>query len=174
MNEILEEIRTRVRQENLCDSCEESGCKASMDGVPFPRVIVDANKAFPSHKIEGKRCDCILFFMNIAEDMLITVPIELKSGSVDTSEAFEQLQRGADFVSRFAPEVPSPICCLPVLIHDRGMHKKQFKVLNVKKVNFGGTPMTIETARCDDPKNLASALKRSLRSFTTASIRAKR
>ena len=142
-----------------------------MDGVPYPRVLVNANKAFTDHKIEGKRCDCILFFINVAEDMLITVPIELKSGSVDASEAFEQLQRGADFVRRFAPEDPSSIQCLPVLIHDRGIHKRQFSVLNVKKVNFRGTLMTIETARCDDSRNLASALKRGLRSFTTASTR---
>ena len=60
--------------------------------------MVDANKAFPAHKIGGKRCDCIVFFMNAAEDRLVTVPIELKGGSVDASEVFEQLQQGASFM----------------------------------------------------------------------------
>ena len=139
-----------------------------MDGVPFPRVIVDANKAFTDHKIEGKRCDCILFFMNIAEDKLISVPIELKSGSVDASEAFEQLQGGADFADRYAPKNRDSIC-RPILIHGQGIHKQQLNWLNGKKVNFRGIRLTIETARCNHPKNLANALEKDPRVSTNAS-----
>ena len=157
MNEILEEIRTRVRQENLCDSCEESGCKASMDGVPFPRVIVDANRAFEAHQIAGNRCDCILFFMESAEGSLFTVPIELKNTKVDASEVFDQLQGGADFADCVAPRDRNSIC-RPILIHGPGIHKSQQKKLNRFKVRFRGTDSTIERGRCDRPRNLANAL----------------
>ena len=159
MNEILENIKENVGEENLSESCEENDCIASLEAVPLPRVVVDANKAFPAHKIGGKRCDCIVFFMNAAEDRLVTVPIELKGGSVDASEVFEQLQQGASFADRFVPRNHNSICS-PILIHGQGIHKSQQKKLNRAKVRFRGTDCTIERGRCDRPRNLANALSR--------------
>lgn len=63
MNEILFRIQQNVGAENATTSCKESGCEASLADVPFARVIVVANKAFPVNKMEGKRCDYILFFL---------------------------------------------------------------------------------------------------------------
>ena len=157
MNEILENIQENVGEENLSASCEENDCIASLEDVPMPRVVVDVNKAFPAHRIEGKRCDCIVFFMNAAEGRLVTVPIELKGGSVDASEVSEQLQGGADFADCFAPKNRNSIC-RPILIHGQGIHKNQQKKLNRAKVRFRGTDCTIERGRCDRPRNLANAL----------------
>ena len=157
MNEILENIKKNVGVENLCDSCEENDCKASLEDVPLSRVLVDANKAFEAHQIVGNRCDCILFFMNSTEESLFTVPIELKNGDVDASEVFAQLQQGAYFADRFAPRNRDSIC-RPILIHGPGIHKSQQKKLNRAKVRFRGTDCTIERGRCDRPRNLANAL----------------
>ena len=157
MNEILECIKEKVGTGNLCDSCEENNCKASLEDVPLSRVVVDANRAFEAHQIAGNRCDCILFFIRSAEDSLFTVPIELKNGDVDASEVFAQLQQGASFADRFAPSNCNSIC-RPILIHGPGIHKSQQKKLNRAKVRFRGTDCTIERGRCDRPRNLANAL----------------
>ena len=159
MNEILENIKENVGADNLCDSCEENDCKASLEGVPQSRVLVGANKAFEAHQVTGNRCDCILFFMDSVDDSLFAVPIELKSGKVDASEVFEQLQQGANFADRFAPRNRDSIC-RPILIHGPGIHKSQQKKLNRNKVRFRGAACTIERGRCDHPRNLANVLEK--------------
>ena len=159
MNEILDKIRSRVGKANLSDSCRRGGCRVSMENMPSPsyRVVVDADLAFPTHQMEGKRCDYVLFFIGTTNDTLITASIELKSGSVDASEASEQLQRGADFANRFAPK-DGTSSCYPVLFHGNRIHRQELKVLNRTKVHFRGLLMTITTARCGKSKNLAHAL----------------
>ena len=89
-----------------------------MTDVPSPRIVVDADLAFPAHKIEGKKCDFILFFFENAGRFL-TVTVELKGGNVDASEAQEQLQKGADFANRVMPADVNSICS-PILIHEKG------------------------------------------------------
>ncbi|MDE0297591.1 MAG: hypothetical protein OXN17_03060 [Candidatus Poribacteria bacterium] len=163
MNEILAEIRLRVCVENLARSCKEEGCEASLEDIPYPRVVVDANKAFPAQAMEGQRCDYILFFMNAAEDTLFTVPIELKSGKVDASEAINQLQGGAAFANRFTPTSFRSIC-RPILFHGtRRIHEEERKELGRKKISFRDDKLTVKTARCSKSKNLAIALSRDLR-----------
>ena len=128
-----------------------------MEDVPPRRVVVDADRAFPAHGMEGRRCDYVLFFMRVSKDALFGVPMELKSGSVDASQVSEQLQQGADFVHRFMPTVVKSFCH-PVLFHGRGLHPKQRKTLNRAKVRFRGRELTITTARCNRPKNLSRVL----------------
>ena len=36
MNEILENIKENVGEENLSESCEENDCIASLEAVPLP------------------------------------------------------------------------------------------------------------------------------------------
>ena len=108
MNEVLDGIRSHVGAENLSNSCRRDGCRVSMEDMPPCRVVVDADRAFPAHKMEGKRCDYVLFFISAAKGTLFAVPIELKSGGVDASAVSEQLQRGAEFADRFAPKASSP------------------------------------------------------------------
>ena len=158
MNEVLDKIRSQVGTENLSNSCSRDGCRVSMEDVPSRRVVIDADRAFPAHKMEeGKQCDYVLFFTNTGQDTLFAVPMELKSGGVDASEVSEQLQRGAEFVGRFVPSAFRAICN-PILFHGKSIHPKQRKTLNRAKVLFHGRQLTIKTARCNQPRNLARAL----------------
>ncbi len=129
-----------------------------MEDVPSPRVVVDADRAFPAHGMEGKRCDYVLFFVGGSKDTLFGVPMELKSGTVDASEVSEQLRRGAEFVRRFTTRGSKSICH-PVLFHGKGIHPKQRKTLNRAKVRFRGRELTITTARCNRPRNLSRVLE---------------
>lgn len=157
-SEILDAIRTRVGEENLTRSHRRKGCSVSMEDVPYPRVAVDADLAFPSHGIKRGRCDLILFLFD-AEQSLVTIPLELKGGNVGASDAHEQLQQGANFADCMAPKAFES-SCRPILFHGKGIHPKQLKTLNRLKVNFRGRKLTVKLARCNRPKNLALALKR--------------
>ena len=157
MNEVLDKIRTQVGAENLSDSCRRDRCQVSMEEIPSRRIVADADRAFPAHRMEGKRCDYVLFFISAAKDTLFAVPMELKSGGVDASEVFEQLQRGAEFADLFVPKA-FRTSCHPVLFHGKSIHPKQRKTLNRAKVLFRGRQLTIKTARCNQPRNLARTL----------------
>ena len=133
-----------------------------MTDVPFPRVVVDADRIFDTQRTrrqgkQEKHLDYLLFFVAVGADTLVAAPIELKSGDVDASKASKQLQQGATFADRVAPD-GSEIVCLPILFHGKGMHPQQRKVLNRTKVVFRGRRLTIKTARCGRPGNLAQAL----------------
>ena len=151
----LSGIRTRIGAENCGKSCSRGGCRVDLTNVPAARVIVDADKAFPAHEQEGKRCDFILF-VDRDDGRLLAAPVELKSGRTKVSETVEQLRGGADFAACFAP--PRNADCLPVLIHGKGLHRKERDTLNRAKVAFRGREWTVRTARCGRPRNLARIL----------------
>ena len=73
----------------------------------------------------------------------------------------EELRTLIDEAKRFAErftKTASRSLCLPVLFHGRSIHPKQHKTLNRAKVRFRGRQLTIKTARCCQPGNLACAL----------------
>ena len=156
MSEALDRIRTTVGPENCVGSCSRDGCRVDMTGLPADRVIVDADRAFPAHALDGKRCDFVLFAERSKAPFLVA-PVELKSGDVDVSEVVKQLRSGAAFAERIA-ESPSDAVCQPVLLHGKGLHPAQRKTLGRDKVVFQGRKLTVKTARCGSPRNLARVL----------------
>ena len=158
-NKILSQIRKQVGTESLSESCSRDGCQVYMTGVPSPRIVVDVDLASQVHGISGKRCDYILFFTNTTKDTLVIVPVELKSGGINASTASEQLQRGVEFAERFTRiKMDVKSVCHPVLFHGKSIHEKARKALNRAKVRFRGQQLTIKTARCNRPGNLAGVL----------------
>ena len=149
MSEVLNEIRIRVGEENLSTLRSRSGCGVNMTEAPSPRVVIDADRAFPAHGMAGKRCDYVIFFCDTANNCLVAVPIELKGGDVKASEVSEQLQEGANFAERFTPETTETVC-LPCLFH-KGIHKREFQQLQRASVRFRGEGKPIKTARCNSP-----------------------
>ena len=123
------------------------------------RIVVDVDRASRTHEITGRRCDYILYFTRSDCDTLVMVPIELKSGGVDASIASEQLQRGVELAERFMRNrIDVRSVCHPVLFHGKRIHEKARKALNRAKVRFRGRQLTIKTARCGQPGNLANVL----------------
>ena len=114
-----------------------------MTGVPSSRVIVDVEGVFASRGVAGKRCDFVLFLQS-AGDVLVIVPMELKSGDADASQVAEQLQAGAEFAAGIVSKTPAPIF-RPVLFHGQGLHPKQRRELNRAKVRIQGVDVSIET-----------------------------
>lgn len=167
---ILSGIRLQVGTVNLSKTCSRDGCRVSMKDVPTSRVLVDADCAFSAHNIEGRRCDYVLFFIGAAEDTLVMVPMELKSGNVDASAASEQLQASAEFADRFTRDHSGiKPTCRPILFHGNRIHEKDRKALNRAKVTFRNQQLTIKTARCNQRRNLSRVLN--LKLSTTSAMR---
>ena len=156
MNKALADIRTKVGEENLSRSCSGDGCQVYMTDVPSPRIIVDVERVFQSRGLAGRRCDFVLF-LQTARNALVIVPVELKSGHADASQVAGQLQAGAEFAAGIVSKTTNPIF-RPVLFHGRKLHQKERNDLNRTKVRIQGVELSIKTARCGRPRNLAQAL----------------
>lgn len=118
LHEALEEIRQQVA-DNKPASYTKKGCSVSMADLPSERVILDVDRAFPTDKAETNQCDFILFYIAPDQSSLVGVPMELKGGDVDASEAIAQLREGARIVDNFTPRIiksglPSLQICLVV------------------------------------------------------------
>ena len=160
-NDVLDRIRSAVGTSNVSDSCSSKKCRVYMTDVPFPRVVLDVDCASPPGHSTENQCDYVLFFVASGAGRLVAAPIELKGGGVDASTATAQLQQGARVVERVVKDVApaeSDTVCLPILFHGDSIHPQQRKVLNRAKVRFRGRNLTIKTARCGRPRNLAQAL----------------
>ena len=151
--DLLDSLRSRIDADHRITSCGGRGCRVDMAGVPAPYVIVDADEAFPAHGI-----DRVLFLLGPAPRRLVSAPIELKSGGLNASHVADQLQGSIEFVNRVAPP-GAPLACRPILVHGHGLHPKQRKALGRIKIRFRGQRLTIATARCNRPGNLATALQ---------------
>ena len=57
------------------------------------------------------------------------------------------------------PRPTARLKCRPILIHGRSLDRRERKTLNRAKIRFRGQHLTIATARCGRPKNLAGALQ---------------
>lgn len=115
-SDVLDRVRERIGEENLCNSCRSKGCRVYLEGIPGNRVLANADLAFPAHNFKGKRCDHLLFYFDDNQTNCLSVLIELKSGVVDASDVSEQLQQGANFVDCIEPK-DSRTKCRPVLLY---------------------------------------------------------
>ena len=156
MSGVLDRIRDRVGRECLTDSCSRDGCEVDMETARGNLLAVDADMAFPAHRIAGKRCDFVLF-LHHANTAVVAAPVELKSGRIKADGAADQLRAGAAFADRVAPPRPD-IECRPILFHSNDLGRQQRAALGRHKIEFRGRSVTIRTARCGRPRNLAAAL----------------
>ncbi len=157
MSAALDRIREKADDDHCCESCNRDGCRVDLNSAPSPRLIVDADSAFPARGVKGPRCDFILF-LSRGGGVLTVAPIELKSGGVDASKAVAQLRAGAAFADRLS-QGEDDADCQPILFHGKKIHRRQRAVLAQEKVNFRGRKLTVKTARCGRPGNLASVLE---------------
>lgn len=156
MNHTLQYIQDKVGAENCSRSCSRDKCGVDLYDITLDRVIANADSKGLGTFFPCKRCDFILFFEN-SDGTVVIAPLELKHGRAEANSTAEQLQAGACFAERMIPESCCPIC-QPILFHGRRLHPVQRKELNRAKVRFRGAQLTIQTAKCGQPGNLAKAL----------------
>ena len=149
-NEILENIRDQVGRENLFNgnSFRRGRCSVNLTGVSEnDRVVVDLDKVFPSGQRVRNQCECILFYFDATANFVV-VPIELKDGEVDASEASNQLKGGAAFAVDYIPSGSKSVC-YPFLFHN-GISKAEVRQLSKSqsRIRLQGKSYEIKTARC--------------------------
>ena len=158
LSEVLDEIRKRVGKENLTKSCGGDKCDVDMTDVPHPRIVVDVERVFLVNKRKGKRCDQVLFYVDWTRSKLVVVLIELKSGNVDATDVFQQLQGGAKFADEVVPQ-DIETTCIPVVFHGKRIHHAQLRKLKRNEVRFRRQKFPVRKEGCGRTKNLASVLK---------------
>ena len=97
LHEALEEIRQWVGDKKATSPYTKKGCRVSMANVPTERVVLDVDLAFPTGRADTNQCDFVLFYIDTTQNNLVGVPMELKRGDVDASEAIAQLQEGGAY-----------------------------------------------------------------------------
>ena len=159
LHEALEEVRRWVGNRSATSYIRE-GCRVSMANIPSERVVLDVDLAFPTGRTDTNQCDFVLFYIDTVQNNLVGVPMELKRGDVDASEAVAQLQEGARIVDSCTPNDVEMNLVL-VLVHGGSMHRSQRNRLRTSRIRFRGEEFPINTARCGHQGNLAQALAKS-------------
>lgn len=158
LSEVLDEIRKQVGEENLTNSCSDKGCRVDMTDVPRERIVVDVERVFRVNQRKGRRCDRMLFYADLASSTLVVVLIELKSGNVNATDVFQQLQGGAKFADEVIPR-NIETTCIPVVFHGKRIHDAQLPKLKRAEIRFRRQTFPIRKSRCGRRTNLASVLK---------------
>ena len=163
MNNLLQDIQDKIGAEHCRPSCSKDKCKVDLDGTPSPHLIADPesknkkDRSLANNSPDNeKECDLIFFFQD-SDGNLVIAPLELKTGAVKATLVREQLQAGVCFAERMIPESTCSIC-QPILFHAGNLHKLQRDKLNQAKIHFRGAQLTIQTAKCDQSRNLAKVL----------------
>ena len=147
LHEALEEIRRRIGQ-NATKSYTRSGCRVSMANLrskPTNRVVLDVDLASPTDRAKTNQCDLILFHIDDVQNVLVGVPMELKSGDVKASVVMAQLREGARIVDNFTPR-NIEIDLIPILVHD-GIDKAQYERLKFLESGFGAMNIRLPQRR---------------------------
>ena len=160
LREVFEKIRQRVGNNEATSPYTKEGCRVSMANIPSERVVLDVDRAFPTDRADTNQCDFILCYIQSPQNSLTGVPMELKSGNVDASEAVAQLQEGARIIDRYTPN-DIEMHLIPVLVHGGSIHRNQRNRLRTSRIRFRGEEFPINTARCGYEGNLAQALAKS-------------
>ena len=160
MNEsqILGEIRRKINEDNLINSCSGEGCTVDMDGVPSQRIVIHVESEFDFQKKTEKRCDRLLFFIN-TERRLVAVPIELKSGTSRESDVAEKLENSLRFAEKIAAATSiSQTEYCPVLFQGRGIKWSNPRGLKQLRVRFRGKNLQVLIGKCGGRKHLINIL----------------
>lgn len=159
LHQVLEKIRQWVGNRKAISYTKE-GCRVSMANIPSERVVLDVDMVFPTGKPNTNQCDFVLFYIDTTQNSLVGVPMELKRGDVNASEAVAQLQEGARIVDDCAPN-DVEMNFVIVLVHGGSIHKSQRNRIKTSRVVFRGEEFPINTTRCGYEGNLAQALAKS-------------
>ena len=160
LHEALEEVRQWIGDNEVTSPYTKEGCRVSMANIPTNRIVLDVDLAFPTGRTNTNQCDFVLFYIDTTQNSLVGVPMELKRGDVDASEAIAQLQEGARIVDNHTLR-DVEVNLVLVLVHGGSMHRSQRNRLRTARVRFRGEEFPINTTRCSYQGNLAQALAKS-------------
>ncbi len=141
------EISDRVPDCCKAERCDRDGCRIHLNGVPASRVIIDMDCGELGIDNE-KRCD----YLFVGEEGTVTwiAPIELKGGKVGgVTKMADQIRGGVRLADRLLP-MGRKFRLVPVLAHEKPIHRRDRKQLRREKVSLRGSRKLIKIVRCGD------------------------
>ena len=129
----------------------------SLKGAPTPSIKIDMdNKKAPVGQDEAK-CDYI--FIGGSGNVFL-VPLELKRGKLDASDALKQLQAGANIADDRIIPGDEQVQFLPVGVCGGKFHRAERERLLQHKIRFRSQSSTVKLLRCGDPLTKALPKRR--------------
>ena len=148
---LVEAVRQAINKKKASSASvkklNKEGCKVSLKGVPQPRLVIDFDRLL---RPDQKRCD-YLFVAEVSGEPGWVVPLELKAGRPNVSQAVQQLQAGAHATERLIP-TGTQVDFRPVVVSgSMGKAGKLDLRRNKVKVKFRGHSKAIQWISCGDP-----------------------
>ena len=140
----------RIR-ENLPDECfvtgrlRKKGCSVSLRDAPVPSITIDMDKPQAPGGQNDTRCDYI--FIGGSDDVFL-VPLELKRGKLDASDAAKQLQAGANIAAARIIPKSEQVQFLPVAVCGGKFHRAEIRRLSQSKIRFNNQNANVRLLRC--------------------------
>ena len=75
------------------------------------------------------------------------MPLELKRGKLDASDALKQLQAGANIAARIIPK-HEQVQLLPVAVCGGKFHRAEIRRLSQRKIHFRSQSSNVQLLRC--------------------------
>ena len=138
-------VESNVPQPCQTAKCSKDRCSVRLDGLPTDHVLIDLDCDALSIPPGSKRCDYV--FVGGDEDAMWVAPIELKSGSFKGGSVAKQLQGGANAAEGWLPPGKS-FRFVPVLVHGKGVHRREYKRLNESKIKMRGLTRQTKLIKC--------------------------
>lgn len=144
MTGLVSEVSAGVSPDCLTQRCRRPGCGVSLKGAPSPRLVIDFDKPGSPLGKSDTRCD-FLFIAEDNDESGWVAPLELKSGSVDASQAIKQLRAGARVAEAIVPQ-NAKVNFRPVLAY-KGIPKAERTALK-SKVRFREQTEALRLIKC--------------------------
>lgn len=131
-----------------CQRCQQRGCELRSQSTLRGKraIIIDCDKYQRATSRAGQIADCL--FIEGGEPLRIAA-VELKSGGLDPEKSVGQIQA----TLMMADQLLSPhrvAVSLPVLVHRKGLHPNDYRILRKREVAFRGLRRIVLTAKCGD------------------------
>ena len=147
MADLVSQIRRKLPSECFATGrLRKKGCSVSLKNAPTPSVTIDMDK--PQAPVGPDETKCDYIFTGGSSNVFL-VPLELKKGKLDASDALKQLQAGANIAdTRIIPKGEG-VQFQPVAVCGK-FHRNERHRLSQRKIRFRGKHSNIQLLKCGD------------------------
>ena len=137
-------------KKNLPNGClargklRKKGCSVSLTDAPTPSITIDMDK--PQAPVGQHETKCDYIFIGGSGNVFL-VPLELKRGKLDASDALKQLQAGANIAARIIPK-RERVQFQPVAVCGGKFHRIDRHQLSQRKIRFRSQSSNVQLLRC--------------------------
>ena len=155
MSSPLKKIGSRIDSQCIASKIDKRGCSVGLPEAPAPFILVDMDHPLSPVGPSSTRCD-YLIFAEERKARLWAVPLELKGSGVNPNGVSLQLQASARVVEKIVRAL-SPVQFVPIVVHGRKLHRKQYQELAKKRISFRKERHAIKLMECGTPLHLDEA-----------------